>query len=59
MGLWGRQNPVPEPEPPPLKRSPILKRESSFTKIGYIFNASKNQTKRPSGKCCLKLIFFI
>lgn len=54
MGLWGRLSPVQEPEaplPPPLPpRSCGYARQSSLTKIGYMFNPNKNTTKRLIGK---------
>lgn len=52
MGLWGRLSPVSEPEtPPPLPpRNFTYSRQSSLTKIGYMFNPNKNSIKRLNGK---------
>lgn len=54
MGLWGRLSPVSEPDvplPPPVPpRNFGYSRQSSLTKIGYMFNPNKNTTKRFNGK---------
>ena len=55
MGRWGRQSPgleleAPPSSPPPLppRNNPFI-RQSSFTKIGYMFNSALNG-KKPQSK---------